>query len=111
MQDVQRLGPLQRQADAALPAVGVLHQGREGAAPDRHAHHRAEAALGVTPLCVLDFDHVGAPIRQDRAGRGHERELGDLEDTHARHGSDHQLLAGRTWITSVINSRGWPTTW
>src|SRR6201999_1754069 len=45
MQNVQCLFPLQRESDAALPAVGVLHQRREGAAADRHVHHRAEAAL------------------------------------------------------------------
>ena len=92
MQDVQCLGPLQREADAALSAVGVLHQGREGAGADRHVHHCAEAALGVARLRVLDFDHVGAPIRQDRAGGRDKRELRNLQDPHAHHGSDHNRL-------------------
>ena len=92
MQHVQCLGPLEREADAALTAVGVLHQRREGAAADRHVHHYAEATLGVARLSVLDFDHVGAPVRQDRAGGRDKGELRHLQDAHAFHRSDHHGL-------------------
>jgi len=43
-----------------------------------------------SPLGVLDLDHLGSPVREDRARRGHEGELGHLEDAHAPHRLQHQ---------------------
>ncbi len=37
-------------------------------------------ALRVTGLRVLDLDDVGAPVRQHRTGRRHERPRGEFDD-------------------------------
>ena len=90
---VPGLGHLQGQADAALAPVGPLED-RGEAAPlhDRvHPEDGGQAALPVAPLGVLDLDHLGSPVRQDRARRGHEGELGHLEHAHALHRLQHQL--------------------
>jgi hypothetical protein len=92
MQHLQRFGLLEREADAALTAVGVLHQRREGAAADRHVHQCAEAALSVAGLGVLHLDHVRTPVREDCARGRDEGELSDLQDPHALHRSDHSRL-------------------
>jgi len=62
------VGVLEGEADAALAAVRVLHQRLERAVR-RAAGSEAEAALRVAGLGVLDLDHVGAPVGEDRAGR------------------------------------------
>jgi hypothetical protein len=54
------------------------------------AAHVDEAALSVPANGMLHFDDVGAPVREDRPRRGHERELGYLEDADALHHL-HQL--------------------
>ena len=56
------------------------------------AAHVEEAALGIAAHGMLDLDDVGAPVGQDRAGRGHERELRHLEDPDALHHLDHWSL-------------------
>jgi hypothetical protein len=52
------------------------------------AAHVDEAALGVTAHRVLDFDHVRAPVGEDRPGGGDERELCNLENANALHHLD-----------------------
>ena len=47
--------------------------------------HVDETALGVTANRMLDLDDVSTPVRQDCPCGGHERELGNLEDTDALH--------------------------
>ena len=49
------------------------------------AAHVDEAALGVAAHRVLDLDDVRAPVGEDRARRGHERELRHLENADALH--------------------------
>ena len=92
MQDLQRPGLLQRQADAALAPIGVFHQGGEGTTADRHAHHGAQAALGVAGFGVFDLDDVGAPVGQDRTRGRDEGELRHLQYPEAVHRSDHSCL-------------------
>ena len=75
---------LQRQPDAALAAVWMLHDRMEpslgparwshGQAPLRIAHHR-----------VLYLDDIGTPVSQHRTRRRRVRELRDLEHTNAPH--------------------------
>ena len=71
-------------ADAALAAVGVLDQ-RVAVRVELDAAHVEEAALGVAAHRMLDLDHVGAPVGEDRARGGHEGELRHFEDPHALH--------------------------
>src|SRR6516162_7980873 len=52
---------------------------------------RERPTLRLPRLGVFDLDHLGSPVRQDRARRGHERELGYFEDAHTRHRLQHQL--------------------
>ena len=49
----------------------------------------AQTTLRVPGNGVLDLDHVGAPVGQDRAGGGREGELGDLDHLDALHGLVH----------------------
>ena len=78
-------GMLEREADAALAPVGVLHERLERAR-GRAAGADVQAALGVAGDGVLDLDDVGAPVGEHRAGRGREGELRHLDDLHALHG-------------------------
>ncbi len=74
--------------DAALTPVGMLHQ-RMTVRIDLDATHVEEAALGITAQRVLDFEDVRAPVGENRARRGDERELCKLEDSKALHYLDH----------------------
>ena len=89
---VQELNTLRRRdvdADTALAAVGMLHQGI-AAGIELHAAHIDETPLGIAPHRVLDLDDVRAPVGQDRSRRGNERELGDLQDSYALHYLRHR---------------------
>lgn len=74
-------------ADASLAAVGVLDQ-RMAVGVHLEAAHVDEPALGVAPHRMLDLDHIGAPVGEDRAGSRDEGELSYLEDTNALHDLD-----------------------
>jgi hypothetical protein len=84
---VEDLEPLLRgqvEPEALLAPVRVLEQ-HVHAAAERHDAARRKASHGVTALDVLDLDHLGAPLREQRRRGGHERVLGDLEHTDALH--------------------------
>ena len=76
------------EAEALLAPVGVLEQHVDAAA-ERHGAARREAAHGVAALDVLDLDHLGAPVGEQRRRRGHEGVLGHLEDADALHHCGH----------------------
>jgi hypothetical protein len=85
---------------AALAAVRVLHQ-RMAVGIELKTTHVDEAALGVAAAQrVLDVDDVGSPVGQDRSGRGHERELGDFEDSDSLHPLRHRR-APNLWFSGV----------
>ena len=70
-----------------LPRLGCSISGwRLGSSLE--SAHVDEAALGVAAHRVLDLDDVGTPVGEDRPRRGHERELGHLEDANALHHLD-----------------------
>ena len=60
-----------------------------------------EAAVAVAGDGVLDLDHVGTPVGEQRAARGDEDELRELddanavEDRHRRRGGTHGLATER----------------
>ncbi|ABK73678.1 hypothetical protein MSMEG_0584 [Mycolicibacterium smegmatis MC2 155] len=74
-------------ADAALAAVGMLDQ-RMPVGVELEPAHVDEAPLGVAPHRMLNLDHVGAPVGEDRSGRGNERELRDLQHPYTLHDLD-----------------------
>jgi len=80
VQHARGLGLLQGQPEAALAAVGPVHDRREARSPRDEvlAEGLDQATLRISPLGVLDLDDVGAPVRQDGTGRRDEGELGDL---------------------------------
>ena len=119
-QQVAALGGRDVEADAALAAVVHLHRLVHSArreAEDALAH---EAAVAVTGDGVLDLDHVGTPVGEQRAARGHEHELGELDDTdafedgHGRCGDGHGFPTARCFtcwndrIPSTPRSRPMP---
>src|SRR6478735_5232717 len=63
------------------------------------ATHVDEAALGVAAHGVLHLDDVGAPVGEDSARGGNERELGNLEDPYAL----HHLDRGSSSVRSVMS--------
>ena len=70
--------------DAAQAILSLDEQSRR--ALDWIEHDAApadESALTVRVNGVFDFDDVGAPVREECAGRWREHELSHLEDTHA----------------------------
>ena len=97
-EDIAGLGDLVEQLDArrrrkietdtALAAVRMLHQGVAHGV-ELHAAQIDEAALGISPHGMLDLDDVSAPIGQDRAGGGDERELRDLQYPDSFHHQRH----------------------
>ena len=82
-QQIATLGRSDVEADAALAAVVHLHRLIHAARREPEDALAHEAAVPVTRDRVLDLDHVGAPVGEQRAARGHEHELGELDDTHA----------------------------
>jgi hypothetical protein len=81
------LSQRQGQSDTALPTVRGFDHGRErdswcggGSTRDRD-----QSPLRVACDRVLDLDHVGAPVGEDRARRRHEGELRDFEHAHTGH--------------------------
>src|SRR5262249_35065664 len=70
-------------ADAALPAVRLLHHEVDAAGVGEEAGGH-QAPLRVAGDGMLDFDDVGAPVGQHRPGRRHEPPLRDLDDAHPR---------------------------
>ena len=71
-------------ADAALAAVGMLDQ-RVPQGIELDPAHVEETALGIAAHRMLDLDHVGPPVGEDRAGGGSEGELRDFQNAHALH--------------------------
>ena len=93
-------------ARLCLPAVGVLEQrvhvgGNGDDSAGRQTTHR------VAALDVLDLDHLGAPVGQQRRRRGHERVLRHLEDAHAFHHCGHRspLHMGHSLLGGIPASR------
>ncbi len=97
-EDVAGLGDLVEQlhargggeieTDAALTAVRMLHQGVAHGV-ELHAAQIDETALRIAAHGMLDLDHVCAPVGQDGAGGGHERELRDLQHPDPFHNLRH----------------------
>ena len=84
VEDVSPIWLLERQSDAALATVWMLHDRMEASfGPTSRAHR--EAALRVAHYGVLYLDDIGAPVGEYRAGRRRIRELRDLEHAYASH--------------------------
>ena len=83
VQQLERSGVLQRQADTALAPVRMFDDGME--VPVLPAAQSAHPPLRVTGEGVFHLHDVGAPVGEDRAGRRGEGELRDLEDADAFH--------------------------
>ncbi len=60
-QDLVAPGRVESQADAALPPVGVFHNGveRTDGCADRA---QAQSSLGIPGDCVLNLDYIGSPF-------------------------------------------------
>ena len=82
-------GILECQPDAPLAAVGVLHDGSEGAFVGLGSH----PSLSVTRYRVLDLDDVGAPVGQHGPSGRSEGELGYLHHLDALHRLIHGLTS------------------
>ena len=88
-EDVETFVGREVEREALLAPVGVLEQRMDvGRNVDDSAG--CETAHRVAALDVLDLDHLGAPIGQQRGGRGHERVLRDLEHAYAVHDCSHR---------------------
>ena len=96
-QQVAAFGRRDVEADAPLPAVVHLHRLVHAARADLQDPLAREAAVAVAGDGVLDLDHVGTPVGEQRAARGDEDELRELddanavEDRHRRRGGTHGL--------------------
>ena len=58
-----------------------------------------QAPHRVAPFDVLDLDHLGAPLGEDRGGRGNEGLLRHLQDANALHYLGHGII---TSVTGVL---------
>src|SRR5699024_10034875 len=67
---------------AALSTIGLLDEVVDAPRPGHHAGVD-QTALRVTRLRVLDLDHVGAPVCQDRPGGGDKSPGGQLDDLYS----------------------------
>ena len=81
VEDLESLRRGQVESDAPLAPVRVLEQRVDPSARRRDAR-RGQAPHRVAAFDVLDLDHVGAPVGEQRCRSWHERVLGDLEDAH-----------------------------
>ena len=119
-QQVATLGGSDVEADAPLAAVVHLHRLVHPARAEPEDALAHEAAVAITGDRVLDLDHVGAPVGEQRAACGHEHELRELDDTdafedgHRRPGHGHGLPTERCFtcwkerIPSTPRSRPMP---
>jgi hypothetical protein len=89
VEHVEPLGRAEVEADALLAAVRVLEEHVDVRLHEREAAALQQASHGVAPLHVLDLDHLGAPVGEERGGRRDERVLGDLQDPHTLHDVGH----------------------
>ena len=89
VEDVEPLRGGEVEADALLAAVGVLEQHVDVRLQERQAAALQQAPHGVAALDVLDLDHLGSPVGEQRRRRGHERVLRDLEDPNPLHDGSH----------------------
>ena len=88
-----------------LPRLGCsISVWRFGSSDD--AAHVEKAALRIAAHRMLDLDDVRAPVGEDRAGGGHERELRHLEDPNPFHHLRHIVprLAFAIW-RAIIHRR------
>ncbi len=88
-EDLETLVGREVEREALLPPVGVLEQ-RMHVGGNRDGSRRRETAHGVAALDVLDLDHLGTPVGQQRRRRGHERVLRHFQDAHAFHHCSHR---------------------
>jgi hypothetical protein len=77
--------------DAAFAPIGMFDQG-VAQRIEFNAAHIEESALGVAADRMLDFDDIGAPVREDRPCGGHECELSNLKDAQALHYVSHGVI-------------------
>jgi hypothetical protein len=88
VEDLEAVVGREVEGQALLAAVRVLEQDVDVGAHDGEPAGR-EAPHGVAALDVLDLDDLGAPVGEQRGGRGDEGVLGDLEDPDALHDCGH----------------------
>ena len=85
-QPVEQLTPVvgrEVERDAPLASVRLFHDVVDPACTRGHEARADQAALRITRDRMLDLQHIRAPIREHRAGGGHERPRCDLDDLDA----------------------------
>ena len=102
VQQLEALGLAEVEREALLAAVRLLDEEVDAVDLGGDAA-RAEPALAVAALGVLDLDHVRAPVGQHRARGRHEPELRHLEHAHALHRLMH--LASSSGIARSYRAR------
>ena len=80
VEHLESVGLAQIEAETLLATVRVLEKSVHVGGHRRDAG-RGEPAHRVATADVLDLDHLGAEVGERRRCGGHERVLGDLEDS------------------------------
>ncbi len=100
-----RLGLGQIESDGALAAVGVL-EGQVDAVDRGRDPGGPQSPIGITRLGMLNLDHLGTPVGQNRSGQRDEDEGTDLDDAHSLqnlvHASSSLLIL---WIAHDLRIR------
>src|SRR5437763_16970608 len=74
----------QVEADASLAPIRLLDKIIRAAGLPGDQTGADQPTLRITGYRVLDLDDIGAPVRQHRARRRHERPRGGLDDGDTR---------------------------
>ena len=100
VEDVEAVLGVEVERQALLPAVRVLEQHVDLGAHDGEPA-RCQATHRVASLDVLDLDHLGSPVGEERRCSRHERVLGHFEDADSLHDCGHGSSQRRLWSSAA----------